>query len=251
MQQNLQPEVVAILAGGLATRLRPITTTIPKALVEVAGKPFIDWQLSQLRTQGLKRVVLCLGYLGEQVEAFVGDGSRWGLQVGYSYDGDVLLGTGGALRRALPQLGESFWILYGDSYLPVDYMAVAETWHRSGLPGLMTVYRNEGLYDTSNVVFQNGELVLYDKKLRLPEMTHIDYGLGLLKSEILAEWPEMHVFDLAEVYTAMVKQKQMAGHEVHQRFYEIGSHAGLAELSELLLQTEREGILHSGVTENN
>jgi NDP-sugar pyrophosphorylase family protein len=243
LQPGLEPDVVAILAGGLATRLRPITTTIPKAMVEVAGKPFIDWQLTQLRAQGLNHVVLCLGFLGEQVEEFVGDGSRWGLQVGYSYDGEVLLGTGGALRRALPQLGDAFWILYGDSYLPVDYAAVAATWKRSGLPGLMTVYRNEGLYDTSNVIFEQDSIVLYDKKQQLPEMAHIDYGLGLLNSDILAAWPENHVFDLAEVYTAMVKQGQMAGHEVHQRFYEIGSHAGLAELSDLLLKTERDGDL--------
>lgn len=243
VQPGLEPDVVAILAGGLATRLRPITTTIPKAMVEVAGKPFIDWQLAQLRAQGLRRVVLCLGFLGEQVEQFVGDGSRWGLQVGYSHDGDVLLGTGGALRRALPQLGDAFWILYGDSYLPVDYAAVADTWQRSGLSGLMTVYRNEGLYDTSNVIFDQGSIVLYDKKQRLPEMAHIDYGLGLLKSDVLAAWPENHVFDLAEVYTEMVKQGKMAGHEVHQRFYEIGSHAGLAELSDLLLKTDRAGNL--------
>ena len=112
---------VAILAGGLATRLRPITEKIPKSLVDVAGEPFIVRQLDYLFRQRVRDVVLCIGYLGEMIEAVVGDGSRFGLRVSYSIDGPILLGTGGALRRAAPLLGEAFFVLYGDSYLPVDY----------------------------------------------------------------------------------------------------------------------------------
>ena len=112
---------VAILAGGLATRLRPVTEDTPKALLDVAGKPFVVRQLEYLRQQGIVRVVLCVGYLGEQIRAVVGDGSALGLEVLYSWDGPQLLGTGGALRHALSALGEQFMVLYGDSYLPIDF----------------------------------------------------------------------------------------------------------------------------------
>src|SRR5438876_1042545 len=144
---------VAILAGGLATRLRPITERIPKVLVPVAGKPFLAHQLELLRTQGLTRVVLCLGHLGERVRQVFGDGQAHGVTLQYSFDGPVLLGTGGALKQALPLLGENFFVLYGDSYLPIDFRPVGDSFERSGKLGLMTVYENQGRYDTSNVVF--------------------------------------------------------------------------------------------------
>ena len=156
---------VAILTGGLASRLRPITQTIPKALIEVAGKPFIDHQLEYLRKQGVTSVVLCIGYLGEMIQEIVGDGSRWNLQVRYSRDGSVLLGTGGALKQALPMLGEQFFILYGDSYLPIDFAKVQTAYIDSGQLGLMTVLRNQNLWDRSNVEFENGQLIEYNKKL--------------------------------------------------------------------------------------
>ena len=154
---------VAILAGGLATRLRPITQTIPKALIEVAGKPFIDHQLRYLKKQGIRQVVLCIGYLGEMIQEVVGDGSAFGLHVTYSPDGRVLLGTGGALRQALPVLGEDFFVLYGDSYLPVNFLAVQEAYKASKKPALMTVLLNGDRWDKSNVVFEGGRLVEYNK----------------------------------------------------------------------------------------
>src|SRR5271169_4155675 len=160
---------VAILAGGLATRLRPITEKIPKSLVPVAGKPFLAHQLEMLYGRGIRRAVLCIGYLGEMIQGEFG-GAAFGVKLDYSFDGEKLLGTGGAIKRALPLLGKDFFVLYGDSYLPVEYAPVAEFFHRSGKFGLMTVYRNEGKYDTSNVVFRDGEIVVYDKKLKLPEM---------------------------------------------------------------------------------
>src|SRR5512144_908368 len=146
------PLPVAILAGGLATRLRPITEKIPKSLVPVAGRPFLAHQLELLRSRGIIRIVLCVGHLGEMVEREFGDGSAHGVRLEYSFDGPVLLGTGGALKRARPKLGQQFFVLYGDSYLPVAFSPIAECFERSGKPGLMTVYRNEGQYDTSNVV---------------------------------------------------------------------------------------------------
>ena len=155
---------VAILAGGLATRLRPVTEKIPKSLVPVAGKPFLAHQLELLRSRGICRAVLCVGYLGDMIQHDFGDGSAFGIQLDYSFDGPQLLGTGGAVKQALPLLGEEFFVLYGDSYLPVEYRSVAEFFRRSGKLGCMTVYRNEGRYDTSNVVFGDGEIAVYDKK---------------------------------------------------------------------------------------
>jgi NDP-sugar pyrophosphorylase family protein len=225
---------VAILAGGLATRLRPITEKIPKSLIPVAGKPFLAHQLELLHSRGIRRAVLCVGYLGEMIEREFGDGEKFGVKLDYSFDGEKLLGTGGALKRALPLLGMEFFVLYGDSYLPIEYRPIAEFFRRSGKLGCMTVYRNEGKYDTSNVVFRDGSVVVYDKKNRLPEMRHIDYGLSLFQATAFNAYPAGEPFDLAEVMGGLVREKQLAGYEVAERFYEIGSPAGLAELETLL-----------------
>ena len=225
---------VAILAGGLATRLRPITEKIPKSLVTVAGKPFLAHQLDLLQSRGLRRAVLCVGYLGEMIQRDFGDGSAFGLRLDYSFDGPKPLGTGGAIKRALPLLGDEFFVLYGDSYLPVEYRPIAEFFRHSGKLGCMTVYRNEGHYDTSNVVFRDGEIAVYDKKNRPPEMRHIDYGLSLFKAAVFNSYSADQPFDLAEVMSKLVRQKQLAGFEVRERFYEMGSPAGLSELETLL-----------------
>jgi NDP-sugar pyrophosphorylase family protein len=228
------PIPVAILAGGLATRLRPITEKIPKSLISVAGKPFLAHQLELLHARGIRRAVLCVGHLGEMIQRDFGDGSAYGVKLDYSFDGPKLLGTGGAIRRALPLLGKDFFVLYGDSYLPLQYAPVADFFQRSGKLGLMTVYRNEGKYDTSNVVFGDGEIVVYDKKAKSPEMRHIDYGLSLFRASVFDAYAAGQVFDLAEVMGKLVREKQLAGYEVRERFYEIGSPAGLAELENLL-----------------
>ena len=214
---------VAILAGGLATRLRPLTEKVPKVLVPVAGKPFLAHQLELLRRQGLRRVILCLGYLGEMVADQFGDGKAWGMELTYSFDGPTPLGTGGALRQALPNLGECFFVLYGDSYLTTPFAPVAERFEQSGKRGLMTIYRNEGQYDTSNVVFRDGRIVVYDKRARLPEMRYIDYGLSVFSASVFEAWAERKPFDLAEVMERLVSSGELAGFEVPERFYEIGS----------------------------
>jgi NDP-sugar pyrophosphorylase family protein len=201
---------VAILAGGLATRLRPITEKIPKSLLPVAGRPFLAHQLELLHSRGIRRVVLCVGHLGEMIRQQFG-GNACGIR-----------------------LGGEFFVLYGDSYLPVEYAPVADFLHRSGKPGVMTVYRNEGKYDTSNVVFRDGEIVFYDKKAKLPEMNHIDYGLSLFKASVFEGCAAGQVFDLADVMGRLVREKQLAGYEVFERFYEVGSPAGLPELESLL-----------------
>jgi NDP-sugar pyrophosphorylase family protein len=225
---------VAILAGGLATRLRPVTEKIPKSLVRVAGQPFLTHQLRLLRSSGIRKVVLCVGYLGEMIEHEFGDGRNLGIELSYSFDGPDLLGTGGALKKALPLLGNHFLVLYGDSYLPMDYGAATRVLLESGKLGLMTVFRNEGQWDKSNVWFRDGGIKNYSKKEQRTEMQHIDYGLGLLTSAALARWPEGTAFDLADVYRDLIARDELAGFEVEQRFYEVGSAEGLAELDALL-----------------
>jgi NDP-sugar pyrophosphorylase family protein len=224
---------VAILAGGLATRLRPITEKIPKSLVPVANRPFLAHQLELLHARGIRRAVLCIGYLGEMIQKDFG-AEKFGVNLEYSFDGPKLLGTGGAIKRALPMLGEEFFVLYGDSYLPIEYAPIADFFHRSSKRGLMTVFRNEGKFDTSNVVFKDGEIKVYDKKNKVPEMHYIDYGLSLFKASVFDAYAADQVFDLAEVMGRLVREQQLAGFEVPERFYEIGSPAGLAELESLL-----------------
>lgn len=230
---------IAILAGGLATRLRPITEKIPKSLIEVAGKPFICHQLEYLHKQGIKSVVLCVGFLGEMIEEVVGNGSRWNMHVSYSPDGPALLGTGGALRQALPLLGEYFFILYGDSYLPIDFSNVEETYRASGKKGLMTVLKNQNRWDKSNVEFNTGQIVEYSKTVIRPQMHHIDYGLGLLQSSALQAYPAGRPFDLSKVYNDLSLAGELAGYEVFERFYEIGSHQGIADTQAYLLEKSK------------
>jgi NDP-sugar pyrophosphorylase family protein len=225
---------VAILAGGLATRLRPVTEKVPKLLLEVAGEPFFAHQLRLLKKAGLKRIVLCAGHLGERIVERFGDGAAWGVAIEYSFDGPRLLGTGGALIQALPKLGEAFYVLYGDSYLPIDYRAAGEAFLSSGKPALMTVYENRGLHDASNVWFEGGRIKVYDKEARLPQMRHIDYGLSVFHAGAFGAFPRNTPVDLSDVQKALAARGELAGFEVSQRFYEIGSPEGLAELNALL-----------------
>ena len=225
---------LALLAGGLAIRLRPHTLKVPKAMIEVAGEPFIVHQLRLMRREGLTRAVLCVGYLGEQIEAFVKDGSQFGVAVDYCYDGPKLLGTGGALRKALPYLGSEFLVMYGDSWLDTAFAPVVTAFRNSGKPALMTVFRNEGRWDVSNVQYENGVIQRYDKAERVPQMQHIDWGLSIVKADLLAQRPADTAFDLAEIYTNLARQGQLAGYEIKTRFYEIGSTEGLRETDALL-----------------
>ena len=225
---------VAILAGGLATRLRPTTEKIPKALLSVAGEPFLLHQLRLLHSKGFRKIILCVGHLGELIKEKIGDGTQLGLQIDYSFDGPTLLGTGGALKRAVAKLGTQFLVVYGDSYMPVDYAVVVDAFVRSEKPALMTVFKNEGRWDASNVRFEAGEILQYDKKKRAPEMHHIDYGISVLSAEVFAGFRDKVAFDVADLYSRLVSEKKMAAYEVKQRFYEIGSADGLVELDAVL-----------------
>jgi NDP-sugar pyrophosphorylase family protein len=230
---NFATTPVLILAGGKATRLGNISQTIPKALVAVAGRPFIDYQLGRLASHGINKVIMCLGHFADQIRDHVGTGSRYGLSVSYSHDGPTPRGTGGAVRNTLSTIGDGCWVLYGDSLLDVNYREVFEALPAASL-GLMTVYRNENRFDSSNVVFQDGRLIKYSKTARTPDMTHIDYGLSLLRAQAIERIPEDRQSDLAELYTSLSISGELAGVEMTRRFYEIGSPAGLQEAEEFL-----------------
>lgn len=225
---------VVILCGGLATRLHPVTETIPKSLIPINGEPFLAHQLRLLRSQGIAEVVLCVGFLGEMIRDFAGDGSRFEIQISYSFDGPALLGTAGAIRRALPYLRETFFVLYGDSYLPCDYAQVGRAFESSGKRGLMTVYRNRGQFDSSNVEYAGGKIVRYDKRQKTRAMEYIDYGLGVFSKPVIAALPPEQPRDLAEVYRDLLADDQLAGFEVTERFYEIGSPRGIADTEAFL-----------------
>jgi len=223
---------IAILAGGLATRLGDVTKTIPKALLPIAGKPFIVHQLELLRAAGITEVVMCVAHLADQIEGAIGDGHDYGMRVQYYHD--KLLGTGGALRNALPLLGDEFLVMYGDSYLLCDYAGIARAWQQSGKLGLMTVFENHGQYDASNVEFREGRVLRYEKGVS--GMTHIDWGLGAFRAAAFAGYPDGKL-DLQRVYQDLLAKDQLFGYEVSDRFYEIGSHSGLEELRRILKET--------------
>ena len=225
---------LALLAGGLATRLGDLTKQTPKAMLEVAGAPFIAHQLRLLRRERVARVVICAGYLAEQIQAYVGDGSRFGIAVTYKIDRPKLLGTGGALRAALDELGSEFLVMYGDSWLDIPYGPVVEAFRASAQPALMTVFHNEGQWDTSNVWFEQGRIQRYDKRERSPQMRYIDWGLSVIRAEALAAQAPGEAFDLGDFYSELSRQGKLAGYEVTTRFYEIGSATGLRETEALL-----------------
>ena len=226
-------KTVALLAGGLATRLRPVTEKIPKSLIDINGKPFIYHQLNLLKNNGIKKVVICAGYLSEMIEEYVKDGKEFGVEVVYSKDGEKLLGTGGALKRALPLLGEKFFVMYGDSYLTVDYQKIAEDFEKSNYSALMTIIKNENKWDTSNVIYENGKIIKYDKNSS-EKMDYVDYGLEIMTPECLNSIPNNIAVDLSDIFKDLIVKGKMGGYEVHERFYEIGSFQGIEDLKNYL-----------------
>ena len=230
----------AILAGGLATRMLPATEAIPKALLDVAGRPFADHQLTWLAEHGVTEVVYCIAHLGDQIRAYVGDGRAWGLRVRYADEGERRLGTGGALRAAAEAglLDHAFLVLYGDSYLQVDVREVWTAFRSSGLPSLMTVYRNDAMHEPRNARFSGCRIEAYEKGHPDPSgagMHHIDYGLLAFRRSVLCDLvaPEI-AQDLSAAQHVLARIGLMAGFEATERFYEIGSPEGRAELDAVL-----------------
>ena len=222
---------IAILAGGLGTRLGEVAIEIPKGMVPVNGRPFLEHVMELLAREGTQRVVICRGHLGETIEEGLGDGERFGLFIAYSDEGPVPIGTAGALRRALPLLGDRFLVMYGDTYLRVDYRAVAAAHERSGLPGLMTVLRNDGRWGPSNATYARGRVTAYNKRDPPADAAWIDYGLLAFTPEALAPGDET---DLADVLARLARDEALAGVPVRRRFYEIGTPDALEETERFL-----------------
>jgi N-acetyl-alpha-D-muramate 1-phosphate uridylyltransferase len=220
-----------ILAGGLATRMHPRTLTIAKAMLDVAGRPFIDWQLEALARAGYDDVVLCVAFLGEQIEAHVGNGARYGIRVRYSNEGPTLLGTAGALRVALPLMEPTFLVTYGDSYLPFDYAEPLRVLAaHADCDGVMSVFPNGGRWDASNVKTDGAWVMAYEKGTKDPAFDHIDYGALALRRELIAELPEGERHGLEAIQTNVARAGRMRAVVAKERFYEIGSAEGLLAL---------------------
>ncbi len=242
---NLYPAV--ILAGGLGTRLHPITDAMPKALVPVGDQPFVAQQLRLLRSRGFRKVVISVWYKEKMIRDAVGDGSHFDLTVQFVSDGATPLGTGGAVRHALEVLGGPCFVLYGDSYLPCNYRHIQDCFDRSDRRGLMAVFQNEGRWDSSNVQMQDGEIIRYQKHGASPAMKYIDYGLGIFRPAAVAYLRDGEPADLEQVYQRLLAEGQLLAYEVTQRFYEVGSPQGLQELDQLL-RAEPDVFLHTEPT---
>ncbi len=228
---------LVILAGGMATRLYPVTLEIPKSLIDINGIPFIQHQINLIKSRGISNVVLCLGKFAKPIEDYLGDGSANSLNIKYSYDGDTLLGTGGALKNAFPLLTDPFMILYGDSYLNIEYIDIMDYFNNFDKLGLMTVLKNENKWDKSNIVFKDGKILKYDKT-EDAEFEYIDYGFSILRKDAFAPYLTVDKFDLKDVFKDLISKNEMLGYEVYNRFYEIGSFKGIEETKEYLLKNK-------------
>jgi MurNAc alpha-1-phosphate uridylyltransferase len=220
---------IAILAGGFAKRLGDITRDIPKSLVQINDKPFVEWQLNLLATKGLSRVVFCVSHKSDMIQDYVGNGSKFNLEVSYSIDGAKQLGTGGAIRKALPLLGENFMVIYGDSYLNINYFEAEQAFLRTTKKAMMTIYKNNDLHDTSNVLFTKKGLEIYDKWKRREEFNYIDYGLSFFSKQVFEKYPLGENFDLSAICKELAEKRSLEGYEVFNRFYEVGSVEGIRD----------------------
>ncbi len=229
---------VVILAGGLATRLRPLTEKIPKSMIRINEKPFLEYQIELLKKNNLTDILLCAGYLGGQIKDYFGDGEKFGVRLEYSEEKEELLGTGGALKKTESLLEDEFFVMYGDSYLILDYQEIADYFRKFNRLGLMVVYKNYNKFDKSNVVVKNGFVKVYNKRDSSPEMVYIDEGISILKKEILSDFPPHTSFSLDRIFQRLISKKELLAFETKQRFYEIGSPQGLSDFKKLILKKE-------------
>lgn len=225
---------MVILAGGLGTRLRPLTTEVPKALIPVGGKPFLHHQIDLLKRRGIRDIVLCVGHLGDRVKDYFGDGRWLGVRIRYSQEEGPLLGTAGAIKNAESLLGDDFFLMYGDSYLMIDYREVMRYYRRFDRLGLMVVWRNVNRFERSNVMVEGNLVTAYNKEQQSPDMVYINYGLSVLRKEALVFIPVGRPFSQEDFYQILIDQGELLTFEVEQRFYEIGSPKGLEEFGMLI-----------------
>lgn len=232
---------IAILAGGLATRLQPLTEKIPKSMIMIEGKPFLQYQLEFLKNEGITDIVLCVGYLSKQIETYFGDGKQFGVNLKYSKEEERLLGTAGTLKNAEKLLEEDFFLMYGDSYLFLNLEEVFGHFKKFNKSALMVVYKNYDKIDKSNAVVENGMIKKYDKKHKTKDMVYIDYGVSILKREVLDMIPRDQVFSLEELFPELINKNEMLAFETQARFFEIGSYSGLEEFKKFVYLHRKEG----------
>ncbi len=225
---------MVILAGGLGTRLRPFTSEVPKSLIPIGGKPFLHHQIDLLKRRGIRDIVLCVGHLGDRVKDYFDDGRWLGVRIRYSEEEGHLLGTAGAIKNAEPLLRDDFFLMYGDSYLMIDYREVMRYFRRFDRLGLMVVWRNVDRFERSNVMVEGNLVTAYNKDQKSPDMVYINYGLSVLRKEALAFIPAGRPFSQEDFYQILIDQGELLTFEVEQRFYEIGSPKGLEEFGMLI-----------------
>lgn len=214
--------------------MRPITEKIPKGLVEIDGKPFLEYQIKLLKKYEIKNIILCVGYKGEMIEEYFGDGENFGVKISYSKESKPL-GTGGAIRKAFNKLRKNFFVMYGDAYLNFDYKDIISFYEKSKGTAVLSIYKNKGKYDSSNVILDNNGKVLYDKSNPSSNMEYIDYGLSVLNKDLVKKFiPSQGFYDLADFYNEISKKELLLGYEVNERFYEIGSFGGLDEFKKYI-----------------
>ena len=223
-----------ILAGGKGTRLRPLTTSLPKSMIPIAGKPFLDYEIKLLKRAGIVDFVICVGYKGELIRSHFGDGRSLGVKIRYSDDGDMLLGTAGSLKNAEALLADGFFITFGDAYPILDYDAAWKLFRSTGKLAMMVVLKNANVYGRSNTVVQNGQVTFYSKKESAPAMEYIEFGVTFMNKQALQMLTGDYPIDLEMLYRKIIGNNQMAALELKQRIYDIGSPEGLRDFSELV-----------------
>ncbi|RLF31559.1 MAG: nucleotidyl transferase [Thermoplasmata archaeon] len=225
---------MVILCGGLATRLGNLAKNTPKSMIKIDGKPFLWYQIENLKKQGIKNLILCVGHLSEKIIEYFGDGTKHDINITYSHDGDKPLGPIGALKKAEPLLQDVFFIMYGDSYLTVDYLKVYDFFKKHDRLGCMVVYKNNDKYDKSNLIVKNNMVVEYSKEKQSRDMIYIDYGTSILRKKSLEIIPPNTFYTTGEFFSNLIKQKQLLAYEVKKRFYHIGNPEALREFKEYI-----------------
>ncbi len=225
---------IVILCGGLATRLRPLTEKIPKSMVKIGEKPFLEHQIELLKKGGISDIILCIGYKGEQIKKYFGSGDNFGVKISYSSDEDKPLGTGGAIKKAEGLLDDVFLVMYGDSYLPFDFQKAIRFFDGFDKLGMMAVFKNLNKYEPSNVEIENDLVKNYSKEAKTEKMEYIDYGVSIFKKEALNFIPENQLYDLSQLHKTLIEKNQLLAYPAEKRFYQIGSFEGLEEFKKYI-----------------
>ena len=232
IEKICQDMQVVVLMGGLGTRLN---SPLPKSLQDIYNLPFFQYQLEIMIQAGFNKFVFCVGYGAKEIEDYFGDGSSFGITIQYSNDGEQLLGTGGAIKKALPLLKDQFIVIYGDSFMDVNYFAVILKFLYSNKPALMTIMHNNNQFDKSNIVYSNKKIISYNKKHPRITMHYIDYGISIFNKYLFTQYNQ-DIFDLSDLQSHLADKQLLEAYEVYNRFYEIGTPNALKEFKQYAKQ---------------